>query len=97
MRSSRDWLMPVVELLHKKLLEETYIHADETPVTVMKEPNRKNTAVSYMWVYASGKYGAKHAIRIFEYQPVDIYSYSEYTSTTTIFIYTVLLYGSFQL
>jgi transposase len=69
MRSSRDWLTPVVELLHKKLLEEAYLHADETTVQVMNEPNRKNTSVSYMWVYASGKYGAKHAIRIFEYQP----------------------------
>ena len=69
MRASRDWLMPVVDLLRKNLLEETYLHADETTVQVRHEKNRKNTSTSYMWVYASGKYGAKHKIRIFDYQP----------------------------
>lgn len=69
MRATRDWLMPVVDLLHEKLLEETYLHADETTVQVMNEKNRKNTAISYMWVYASGKYGATYKIRIFDYQP----------------------------
>ena len=69
MRAARDWLMPVVSLMREKLLEETYLHADETTVQVMNEKNRKNTAISYMWVYASGKYGAMNKIRIFDYQP----------------------------
>ncbi len=34
----------------------------------MKEPGRKNTTDSYMWVYSSSQH-AKHPIRIFEYQP----------------------------
>lgn len=66
--ASRDWLNPILKLMHQKLLEEKYIHADETPVQVMNEEGRKNTSDSYMWVYSAGKY-AKHAIRIFEYQP----------------------------
>jgi hypothetical protein len=48
----RDWLSFVVKLLTKKLLEQNYIHADETPVQVLNEPGRKNTTMSYMWVYA---------------------------------------------
>jgi len=68
MAASRDWLTPILKLMHQKLLQEKYIHADETPVQVMNEKGRKNTSDSYMWVYSTGKH-AKHPIRIFEYQP----------------------------
>lgn len=68
MITSRDWLMPIVELLHRKLLQDNYLHADETPVQVMNEPGRKNTTASYMWVYSTGKY-SNCPVRIFEYQP----------------------------
>lgn len=66
--ASRDWLMPLVDLMHRKLLQETHLHADETVVQVMNEEGRKNTTDSYMWVYSSGQH-AKHPIRIFDYQP----------------------------
>lgn len=66
--ASRDWLMPLVELMHRKLLKERYLHADETTVQVMNEEGRKNTTDSYMWVYSSGQH-CKYPIRIFEYQP----------------------------
>ncbi len=68
MAASRDWLMPVLELMHRKLLQEKYLHADETTVQVMNEGGRKNTADSYMWVYSTGKH-CRHPIRIFQYQP----------------------------
>ena len=68
MAASRDWLAPLVELMHQKLLQEKYLHSDETPVQVMNEEGRKNTTDSYMWVYSTGRY-CKHPIRIFEYQP----------------------------
>jgi len=64
----RDWLSPITKLLHEKLLEQTYLHIDETPVQVLNELGRKNTTDSYMWVYSSIK-ESKHPIRIFEYQP----------------------------
>jgi len=60
--------MPIVDLLHQKLLQDRYLHADETPIQVMNEPGRKNTTDSYMWVYSTGKY-SNYPIRIFEYQP----------------------------
>lgn len=66
--ASRDWLVPLVDLMHQKLLQEKYLHADETPVQVMNEEGRKNTTDSYMWVYSTGQH-CKHPIRIFEYQP----------------------------
>jgi len=66
--SSRDWLMPMINLLHDKLLQGKYIHADETRIQVMNEEGRKNTTDSYMWVYATYA-GSKNPIRIFEYQP----------------------------
>lgn len=66
--ASRDWLMPVVDLMHKKLLKEEHLHVDETTVQVMNEEGRKNTTDSYMWVYATGQH-SKNPIRIFEYQP----------------------------
>lgn len=66
--ASRDWLMPLVELMHQKLLQEKYLHADETTVQVMNEEGRKNTTDSYMWVYSTGQH-CQHPIRIFEYQP----------------------------
>jgi transposase len=66
--ASRDWLIPLVDLMHKKLLLEKYLHADETVVQVMNEEGRSNTANSYMWVYSTGRHCEKQ-IRIFEYQP----------------------------
>jgi len=68
MASSRDWLIPIVNLMHQKLLKEKYLHADETTVQVMNETDRKNTTDSYMWVYGIGIH-SKTPIRIFEYQP----------------------------
>lgn len=68
MVAHRDWLSPVIELLHKKLLDEHYLHCDETPVQVLQEPGRKNTTDSYMWVYSTAKHSI-HPIRFFEYQP----------------------------
>lgn len=68
LEASKEWLMPVVNLLHRKLLEEKYIHADETRIQVLNEKGRKNTSDSYMWVYGTYK-DSKTPIRIFEYQP----------------------------
>lgn len=64
----RDWLSAVVKRLKKELVGQAYLHADETPLQVLKEPGRKNTTTSYMWVYSSTQ-GAKHPVRLFDYQP----------------------------
>ena len=64
----RDWLQYIVGLLRQELLKQGYLHIDETRVQVLKEPGRKNTTDSYMWVYCSIK-DAATPIRYFEYQP----------------------------
>lgn len=64
----RDWLSHVVSHLRQELLKQEYLHIDETHVQVLKEPGRKNTSDSYMWVYCSIR-DCKRPIRYFEYQP----------------------------
>ena len=49
-------------------LKQEYLHIDETHVQVLKEPGRKNTSDSYMWVYCSIR-DCKQPVRYFEYQP----------------------------
>lgn len=66
--SYRDWLSPIVGLLRKRLLEQGYLHIDETPVQVLGEAGRKNTTDSYMWVYCSIK-ESSHPVRLFDYKP----------------------------
>lgn len=58
----------VYELMKKDLLSGTVIHADETPIQVLKEPGRKATNTSRMWVYCAGKASGKHNV-VFECQP----------------------------
>lgn len=67
LKTSQEWLNPVVSRLHEKLLEQNYLHADETPIQVMNEKDKKNTTKSYMWVYSTSSHSDKQ-IRIFEYQ-----------------------------
>ena len=64
----RDWLVYVVQHLKKELLDQKYLHIDETRVQVLNEPGRKNTTDSFMWVYCSIK-NAANPVRYFEYQP----------------------------
>ena len=64
----RDWLRHIVGRLKQELLKQKYLHIDETHVQVLKEPGRKNTSDSYMWVYCSIKDEAR-PVRFFEYQP----------------------------
>ncbi len=59
---------PLINLLHRKLIEEKYIHADETRIQVLNEKGWKNTSDSYMWIYGTYK-DSKTSVRIFKYQP----------------------------
>lgn len=45
---------PLVQITHKDMLLESYIQADESPIQVLKEPGRKDTSKSYLWVYRGG-------------------------------------------
>ena len=68
--TTREWLQPLADRMHQDLLQQPYLHADETVVQVLHAQGRQpNKHQSYMWVYSTGKYGCAHAIRLFEYQP----------------------------
>lgn len=49
-----ELLSPLRDLLKEHIVSDTYVRADETPVQVLQEPNRKDTTKSYMWVYLTG-------------------------------------------
>jgi len=62
------WLAPLYDRLHRLLLDEEIIHADETELQVLHEPGRNAKTKSYVWLYRTGKY-ASHPIVLYEYQP----------------------------
>jgi transposase len=49
------------------LLKETTLHADETTVQVLHEPDREAQTKSYEWVYRTGRF-AKYPIVIYDYK-----------------------------
>ena len=48
------YLAPIYEELHRLLLMEPLVQADETVVQVLREPGKKAQSESRMWVYATG-------------------------------------------
>lgn len=68
------WLMDVHEkcvpfqaLLEQELLGSELLGIDETPVQVLKEPGRKDTTKSFMWVFRGGSRGSP--IVVYKYAP----------------------------
>jgi transposase len=51
--NTADLCEPLVILSHKDMLLECYIQTDESPIQVLREPGRKDTSKSYLWVYRS--------------------------------------------
>lgn len=57
---------PVFDAMKRDLLKERVIHADETPIQVLHEPERNAATKSKMWLYCAPKSSGKH-INLFEY------------------------------
>jgi hypothetical protein len=53
--------------MHELLLKRDILHADETPLQVLKEPGRSAKEKSYLWLYRSGRDGP----------PIICYDYKE--------------------
>jgi transposase len=66
-KCSEMYLEPIYEALKNRLLKESVIHADETTVQVLKEPDRPARSKSYEWVYRTGAF-AKRKISIYDYK-----------------------------
>ena len=63
---SAELCEPLIQLLQKNIIENTYTQADETTVQVLDEVGRDNTNKSYMWCYRGGD--LQHPSIVFEYQ-----------------------------
>lgn len=62
-----EMLEPIYNRMHELLLGLDILHADETPLQVLKEPGRAAQEKSYLWLYRSGRYGP----------PIVCYDYQE--------------------
>ena len=51
LRVAEDWLKPVYEELHRRLLQRQVLHADETTLQVLKLEGRAARSKCYMWLY----------------------------------------------
>ena len=66
MLAGADWLEQITRRMKTRLLERDILHADETPLQVLKEEGRKAQTTSYMWLYRSGRDGPP--IVLYDYQ-----------------------------
>ena len=67
-KNTEAFFTPMYEYFHRKLLTRSFAMADETPVQVLHEPERRAQTKSYMWLFRSGEDGDV---------PIIIYKYSE--------------------
>ena len=61
------WLQPLYDRMHTHLLVQPVLHADETPLQVLREPGRAAQTPSYLWLYRTGRIGPP--IVLYEYKP----------------------------
>lgn len=54
-RMSEEWFAPIYERIHQKLLRSGVLHMDETRIQCNKEPGKKASSESFMWVIQSAK------------------------------------------
>jgi transposase len=60
-------VQPLINLIHEKILEQDFLHMDETQVQVLNEPNKTAQSKSYMWVLCSTLPTASAVL--FRYEP----------------------------
>ena len=65
--AAEKYFQPLYISICDELLRAEVIHADETPIQVLKEEGRSPTAQSRMWVYATSKRSSRQ-VRCFDYQ-----------------------------
>ena len=68
LRTAERYGKPVYERLHQHLLQESYLHADETTVEVLREDGKAPQSKSYMWIFCNGQESA-HPIFLYHYAP----------------------------
>lgn len=66
-RSYERWLAMIYARMKERILGNDILHIDETTVLVLKEPKRKKSSKSYMWLFASAECDVP--LYLFEYHP----------------------------
>lgn len=51
---AQNYLKPVYDYFHRELLKRHFLMVDETPIQVLKEPDRRPQSKSYVWLMRSG-------------------------------------------
>lgn len=67
-RCANDWLSQLYSAMKELLRNREVIHADETVLQVLNEPDKKPQSNSYMWLYRTSG-DTKAPIVLYEYQP----------------------------
>lgn len=65
---AENYFTPMVDYFHRRLTKRKYVAADETPIQVLKEKDRRPQSKSYVWLFRSGDDGQSPII-IYQYQP----------------------------
>jgi transposase len=70
-KSTDNYLSLVYDRMHELIYDSNVIHADETPVKVMRIDNAKikNGKKTYMWVYRNRPLRGTHPIVLYDWQP----------------------------
>ena len=70
-RGTENYLSLLFDRLHRHIYDSRIIHADESPVKVMRieGKNITNGKKTYMWVYRSQPSEVSHPIILYEWQP----------------------------
>ena len=70
-KSADTYLSLLYDRLHEKIYDNHVIHADETPVKVMRIDNKKieNGKKTYMWVYRNSPASSSKPVVLFDWQP----------------------------
>jgi transposase/uncharacterized coiled-coil protein SlyX len=64
---TQNYLTSIYSMLINNLLKENVMHADETTVQILHEPERSAKTKSYEWLYRTSG-SSKHPVVIFEYK-----------------------------
>lgn len=67
LRVAEEWLRPIYERLHGRLLRQEVLHADETTLQVLKLEGRTARNKCYMWLYRTSG-DAERPIVLYDYR-----------------------------
>jgi len=67
-KATEAHLYPIYDKMHEDIKKNTVLHADETTLQVLREPDKATSSRSYMWLYRTGSEN-NYPIVLYEYQP----------------------------